>query len=75
MENLIIVEVGFMDKEKRTPSYQFFLRLSNGTYRCATVLPDSKGNTPMFFKDAKQRVALMNSAARNFATAGLEEEE
>lgn len=77
MYNLIIVEVGFMDKEKRTPSYQFFLSQSNGTYRCATVLPDSKGNTPMFFKDAKQRVALMNSAARNFASVvvGMEEEE
>lgn len=77
MEHLIIVEVGFMDKDKMTPSYQFFMRQTNGTYRSATVLPDGKGNTPMFFKDAKQRVALMNSAARNFATSvvGVGEEE
>ncbi len=75
MQNLIIVEVGQMP-DKKTPSYQFYSSQTNGTYRLCVALPDGKGNNPMFFKDAKARTALMNSAARNFAAASsLEEEE
>lgn len=73
MLNLIIAEVGVME-DKRTPSYQFYSSQSNGTYRLCAALPDGKGNTPMFFKDAKARVALMNSMARQRGMP-LDEEE
>lgn len=74
MLSLIIVEVGVME-DKKTPSYQFYASQTNGTYRLCVALPDGKPNSPMFFKDAKARTALMNSAARNFAASSLEDEE
>ncbi len=71
MVNLIIVEVGY--NEQKTPLYQFYSKLSNGTYRCVTALPDGKGNTPMLVKDARARVAQMNSIVRYGSS--MEEEE
>ncbi len=62
MVNLIIVEVGYNDQ--KTALYQFYSKMSNGTYRCAVALPDGKGNTPMMVKDARARVAQMNSVVR-----------
>jgi len=70
MENLIIVEVGTME-DGRTPSYQFYKRLSNGTYRLAVALPDGQSNTPMFLRDARSRKALMFTVK---AYGGAEEE-
>lgn len=71
---LIIVEVGIM-KDGRTPSYRLYERLSNGTYRAAKKLPDGKDNDPMFFRDARSRMALMFTVKAYGGASDVEEEE
>jgi hypothetical protein len=59
MEKMIIVEVGTFDDD--TKSYQFYERLTNGTWKLAENLSDGKPNVPMYFRDARTRMAQMNT--------------
>ena len=71
-ERMIIVETGQFDD--RTPSYQLFERLTNGTWRLAKNLPDGKDNSPVYFRDARTRLADM-SRVKAYGGAGDDEEE
>jgi hypothetical protein len=68
-ERLIIVEVGRFDN--RTPSYQLFERCTNGTWRLAKHLPE---NNPMYFRDARRRMAEM-SKVKAYGDSSEDEEE
>ena len=71
MEKMIIVEVGTFDDG--TKSYQFFERLTNGTWKLAANLSDEKANDPMYFRDAKTRMAQMNTVKAYGGVEDLEE--
>ena len=71
MEKMIIVEVGTFDDG--TKSYQFFERLTNGTWKLAANLADEKANDPMYFRDAKTRMAQMNTVKPMVESRNLEE--
>lgn len=71
MEKMIIVEVGAFDDG--TKSYQFFERLTNGTWKLALKLSDEKPNDPMYFRDARTRMAEMNTVTAYGGADDLEE--
>ena len=75
-ERLIIVETGQFDDKGglKTPSYQIFERLTNGTWRLAKKLPDGEANEPMYFRDIRQRLASL-SKVKAYGDSFDEEEE
>lgn len=75
-ERLIVVETGHFDTEggQRTPSYQIFERLTNSTWRLAKTLPDGGDNEPMYFRDARRRMADMSRVKAYGGKEDYEEE-
>ena len=74
MERLIIVEVGVFDDGTGAKSYQLYEKLSNGTFRLAKKLPDDGENEPMYFRDARSRMALMYTVKAYGGADDIEEE-
>lgn len=75
MEKVIIVEVGQMNDDGKSIAYQLYERLTNGTYRCAKDLPEGVTNEPMYYRDARQRVAGMNTVPQYGAGKAFEDDE